>query len=147
MTVTRGPFERLSTLFWLSLGSVVLSGCATTQLDHESCMEGTSYQGPLLSYSLGKNFNGECSSGQTAAALVASMRNPDGTPTPRGIRLDQELRRTLSPAALSAYRRALEMTQNRLKPREGELVCKEEEEGKTTCHYHSASPTNAPQTP
>jgi hypothetical protein len=98
---TTGKTGKFAQAFMLSAG-FALSGCATTQLNTETCMEGTGYQGRFLSYSSGTTFQEFCSLGKTAAATV-NIRGKDGNLKPTAPVLDENFRKTLPPEALTHY--------------------------------------------
>lgn len=102
MRLTTGGLGKLIEAFTLGAG-LALSGCATTQLNTETCMENTGYQGSFLSYSSGTSFQENCSIGKTAAAMV-NMRNSDGSLKPTAPLFDTQFRKNLPPEALPHYK-------------------------------------------
>ena len=101
MVISPKVFEKLTGIFVLSTG-LALSGCATTHISPETCMEETSYQGRFLSYSSGTTFQESCSLGKAAAAMIA-IRNPDGSLKPIAPVLDEQFKKNLPPEALQHY--------------------------------------------
>lgn len=101
MGLTAGRLGKLIEAFTLGAG-LALSGCATTQLNTETCMADTGYQGRFLSYSSGTSFQEACALGKTAA-LTVNIRNQDGGLKPTAPLFDTQFRRNLPPEALPHY--------------------------------------------
>lgn len=101
MGLTAGRLGKLIEAFTLGAG-LALSGCATTQLNTETCMADTGYQGRFLSYSSGTSFQEDCSLGRTAAATV-NMRNKDGSLKPTAPLFDANFRKNLPSGAMLHY--------------------------------------------
>lgn len=101
MVLSPKVFERLTGIFVLSTG-LALSGCATTHISPETCMEETGYRGSFLSYSSGTTFHESCSIGKAAAAMV-NIRNPNGSLKPIAPILDEQFKKNLPPEALPHY--------------------------------------------
>ncbi len=101
MGLPAGRLRKLTEVFMLGAG-LALSGCATTQLNTETCMADTGYQGRFLSYNSGTSFQEDCSLGKTAAAIV-DMRNKDGSLKPTAPLFDANFRKNLPAGAIPHY--------------------------------------------
>ncbi len=101
MGLPAGRLRKLTEVFTLGAG-LALSGCATTQLNTETCMADTGYQGRFLSYNSGTSFQEDCSLGKTAAATV-NIRDKNGSLKPTAPLFDANFRKNLPPNALPHY--------------------------------------------